>query len=309
MSYEIVYGKQFIKTKNYVLPIVLMGSNNCTMYYGGKEIKERDWTLLSNNLFGLTEEQLKERIQKDWIEKTTYDEFFKCNGKWVNSKGLIDFINTGIKKALTIEEIYKSTGYITRCSLSVWENHEHHQELNEYIKNNESFEQWIVKAQERYNNKKESESIYYCINWNTIKPLKAYNTDIKGKILVKYGNRYLTELDSHTFEKDKSKAVVFDSIEKAKEHFKDWGWNNFRFVKFNEKERKPKEKNFVIQYISNYGKCFMRKHTRNSIYHAFNIEDIKQKFETKEKAQEFIDTILKGFRVQECKVIDIRQYT
>ena len=46
MSYEIVYSKQFIKTNKYIIPTVLMGSNNCTMYYGGREIKERDWTPL-----------------------------------------------------------------------------------------------------------------------------------------------------------------------------------------------------------------------------------------------------------------------
>lgn len=305
MSYEIVYAKQFIKTKNYIIPIVLTGSNNCYMYYGGREIRERDWTVLSNNLFGLTAEQLKDTIQKEWIDKTTYDEFFKCNGKWVHSKELKNFIDTGIKKALTIEEIKESTGYSTKCALSIWKNHENHHELEEYIHDNETFEQWIEKAQKRYNNKKETEQVYFCIKWDTIKPLKAYNTQINGQVLVKYGTRYLTSKEHFTFDKDKERAIIFDNIEQAKEHCKGW---NFKFVKYS-KSKPPKEKNFAIQYNSQYyGKVFMRKHTRNSLYPTTSIEYVQQKFLTKEKAQEFIDNVIKGFRVSDVKVINIKEY-
>lgn len=305
MSYEIVYAKQFIKTKNYIIPVVLMGSNNCTMYYGGREIRDRNWTPLSNNLVGLTAEELKRTIFEKWTNNgTSTAEFFKQNGKWAYAKELLNFINTGIKKALTIDAIKESTGYSTDCYLSIWDNHEHHTELNEYISNNEDFEQWLTKAQERIKNKKESECIYYYIGWSTIKPLKAYNTQIEGKVLVKYKNNYLISKDSFTFSKDKSQAIIFDNIEQAKEHCKGW---DFKFVKYNPKTRPPKEKNFVIKYSGTYCNCYMAKHTRSRIFGTMSLSSVKQKFETREKAQNFIDTILKYFDVRNCEVVDIRE--
>ena len=303
MSYEIVYGKQFIKTKDYIIPVVLMGSNNCTMYYGGREIIDRSWNVLSNNLFALTEQELKNEIQK-WLG-SKYQEHFKCNGKWVDDKGLVNFINTGIKKALTIEQIKESTGYSTKCYLSIWNEDNRTTENMQLISKNEDFEKWILDAKERYNNKQENEKVYFCIEWNTIKPLKAYNQDIKGKVLAKYKNRYVSSFDKGLhIETQKEKAYIFDSIEQSKELLKDWEHLQLRYVKYT-KNTPSKERNFAIKYNCNYGNYYMQKHTKTKIYHTTNKDNIKQKFATIEKAKEFIENTLKYFNVTNCEIVNI----
>jgi len=121
MSYEILYGKQFIKVndKNYC-PIVIMGSNNCYDVYNRREREWWNWGafLSDGKLFGTKEEILSNmKNYRDGLESSNddySDERFgyftglSMVGKHTSDfkfSQLVSFYNNGFKNALTIEEL------------------------------------------------------------------------------------------------------------------------------------------------------------------------------------------------------------
>lgn len=109
MSYEIVYAREFVKTKNGdIIPLVLIGSNNCysMSFITGRERKERHWDILlvrENECPAISADKLMERVNS--YIPSEYQEHFVRNGKWVNDDGYVRFFKNGIKKAKTLEEI------------------------------------------------------------------------------------------------------------------------------------------------------------------------------------------------------------
>lgn len=86
MSYEIVYAREFLKTKDgRIIPLVLMGSNNCwTRTYTGRDRRERHWLALlsrSGESPAMTVEELLKRVYK--CIPSEYQEHFVRNGKLV----------------------------------------------------------------------------------------------------------------------------------------------------------------------------------------------------------------------------------
>lgn len=113
MSYEIVYGRQFIKVpmdgEIRYIPLSLHGSNNCTQlnYQTGKEIRERYWSAMYFNGAGmlpvLTEQQILDYIKANG---SSYDQNFKRGGKWVDNAAMYRYFKNGIEQAKTLEEIF-----------------------------------------------------------------------------------------------------------------------------------------------------------------------------------------------------------
>ena len=129
MSYEIIYGKQFVKlSETEFLPIILTGSNNCYEATGGRRSRSWwNWTyMLDGKHYGSLEQMLAkcEENRNDYIKRNkeritegdtdVYDD--KHYGYWSSLsiggstrnttygmfKGI--FI-TGCKKAMTVEEL------------------------------------------------------------------------------------------------------------------------------------------------------------------------------------------------------------
>lgn len=123
MSYEVFYGKQFIKlSENEFVPMVIAGSNNCYEHVNGRERRERSWwnftSFLKGSQFGSLEEMLKnveehreslKNSSEDYDDKS-FGYFASCSmvGKHTSGttygmfKGI--FID-GCKKAKTVEEL------------------------------------------------------------------------------------------------------------------------------------------------------------------------------------------------------------
>lgn len=57
MSYTIMYGKQFLKTSRGIIPLALHGDNNVTEYVRGREVRERHWSVYSNNKIEFTPDE------------------------------------------------------------------------------------------------------------------------------------------------------------------------------------------------------------------------------------------------------------
>ena len=58
MSYEIIYGRQFVRTTRGIIPLMLIGPSNMTEGSGRHIRRIRGWT----NLMGLTDEHNEESL-------------------------------------------------------------------------------------------------------------------------------------------------------------------------------------------------------------------------------------------------------
>ena len=104
MGYTIIYDKKFIKTNGGVIPLVLAGSSNCyTSTYAGREKRERSWCCFSYKGPCPSAETLMEEVFKDI--PSNHNEHFVYNGKWVDDNGFVNFFKSGIRNALTLEEL------------------------------------------------------------------------------------------------------------------------------------------------------------------------------------------------------------
>jgi len=130
MSYEIIYDKQFVKAKDKFIPMILAGSNNCTEWSpSGKERRARSWWnfayLLDGAIAGAKEDMLKkqEEVRQGYIDRygDEYDDksfgYYSglsingggCNATYGQYKGVV---NTGCKKALTVEQLAEEGVYL-----------------------------------------------------------------------------------------------------------------------------------------------------------------------------------------------------
>lgn len=138
MSYEIVYDKQFIKLpNNNYIPLLFWGSNNCTEWSpNGGERRARSWSPYTyhcgNKLFN-TEENILNSVEqfRNSIKDSNQDDYSDKNfGFWssiaIGSKGTHrttygmykGMFKTGIKKALTVEELLDFNVHVTLESYS-----------------------------------------------------------------------------------------------------------------------------------------------------------------------------------------------
>lgn len=141
MSYEIIYGKQFIKlTDDKIIPVLYWGSNNCYEVgrNGGPGRRERSftqWAYICNEMGYNTHEGLINACNtyrqsliesnKDSLEKypdwETYDDksfgYFSslqigASTRSTTFKSLLNVVNDGVKKALTVEQIRECGGIV-----------------------------------------------------------------------------------------------------------------------------------------------------------------------------------------------------
>ena len=202
MSYEIVYGRQFVKCEHGILPLVLMGSNNCTMYYGGKEIRERYWTRYGSERGKVAMSAEAIMAWANQFVPSTYQEHFMKNGKWVDDNGFIAFMQNGIKNAHTLEEIREANiGQTLNCYIEVYHN-DHDSWSGAWTRhceacahNTAELDAWIDKAEAEYIelSQDKKNSVYICTRFDGIKPLKPYKK-IDGKVIAKYKKNYVCEV-------------------------------------------------------------------------------------------------------------------
>ena len=67
MGYTIVYARTFIKTTKGIIPLVLHGSNNCTEFVNGREVRERSWDIYHDKLCELPEDKFMETVHLSLI--------------------------------------------------------------------------------------------------------------------------------------------------------------------------------------------------------------------------------------------------
>lgn len=217
MSYTIEYRRLFLKSSEGYTPCWLAGESNVWEGYGRSQRRARSWSCF-HNLVGVS----REEIMRDAQSSLGSDEHWMKNGKWVNDKGLIAWVENGCKKAVTVEEFLKENPNMSdiHCYVSVWQNLMNHRELEFYVSSSYELDRWIreyrVLRQLLINDRC---SIYPVIDLGpeTVKfPNKTSTT--QGDVLLKRKNQYVCDADesSVSWTSDAHKAKVFSWEEAGK---------------------------------------------------------------------------------------------
>lgn len=233
MSYEIIYGKQFVDIgEGKYIPLVLMGSNNCTMFVNGREILERDWTPLCNlaieNSVSTTREAFLNNGKMQRIFNSEY-EFAREGSKWLMCKDAKKWIENCFKNARTIEEIREYLPYQFLIMEAVGYGEKdgktfYNRSLTKSCKTTEEINEWIKEYEEYCKNNTELKSIHAKVGFVGIESLGlGRKTDYNGKCLLSIKGWYVCEIRDGGFTRcrDKSQAIVFNSADEAKEIIKE----------------------------------------------------------------------------------------
>lgn len=223
MSYDICYDRCFLKSALGITPMWLVGSSNCTESVYGMDGKwherlERHWSPLCN-LAGVSEKELMEKAYS--YVPSHYNQHFKRGGKWVDDAGWIRFVENGIKKAVTVEQLLKFSGRTQMyCRLHVWVKDDSHYELQTWVSTTAEFDEWLRQAKELKSGRNDEWGPWFCIDMGMNEPLHIGNSEPKlpGRVAVKYKNNYIVGVDVHgiSYCKRVEQALIFDSLEEAK---------------------------------------------------------------------------------------------
>lgn len=233
MSIEIMYGRQFVKLdEEHILPLILHGSSNCTMFVGGKEILEREWRcFISGTVIpGSTVEEYRKAINK-FVSNNPDGEWFRQGGKMLLGSNMLKWFDSGCKSAATIEEIkMKYPTQSIKCSLMGFSkdknNYHHTTKFLKYCDTTEEIKEWLA----TYSNYKDDEYDYYIhIGLLGIKPVsmgKPMRENVP--VIVKIGKKYLTEISefSMTYCGDITQAKIFANKEEFEKICLPWRFSD-----------------------------------------------------------------------------------
>lgn len=305
MSYEILYGRQFIDLQNGTyIPMILSGSNNCTMFRNGREVRERHWwPYLSRP--ALTLDEMRKHANEVALAHPD-SEWFMRGGKWMFTSDIPHWIESGIKSARTIEEL-ASHSYPLQCRVIIYDNTIPYgnkgycrEEVCEYIKTTEGLIEWIRRYEEIKKSARGTEAIYPMMSFMTFESLNLGAKLKPGSpVVCKRGNQYLSHYDigrGYTFSSDADEAIVFESEEDFQLKLAGHRIDKYRLVA---PPKPKKDKPIAIQIAGgSYAGYYIEKLTRSRL-HFTGHQKYARRFSTEKEAQRFIDEKLKD-RFRAC---------
>lgn len=305
MSYEILYGRQFLDLENGTyIPLILSGSNNCTMFRYGREVLERHWWALGQgDGLAKTKEQLIQWMKDKTSGQKPDAEWFMRGGKWMFAKDMVRWMESGIKSARTIEEIKQHLPLQSlHCSITVYDESKSYGEPDyqrlesvEYVNTTDALVKWINAYNDRRSKKGKHERVYPNIEFYGYEPLKLGVKSSEGNypVVCKIGYGYLYEFDpsrnSYSYCADIAKAIVFESAEDFREKTKGMYFAKHRLVKADQRE-----KNYVIKIGDGYNAgLYVKQKTSRHLKFSTSAE-FARKFPSEKAAQSYIDKMLIG---------------
>jgi hypothetical protein len=229
MGYEIVYGRQFVKTPKGIVPLALFGSSNCyerNIDARGRrrERREREWNIFIDAAM-LPGEELLALAEKHFAGK---NELWKQNGKWADGNAAINFFKKGIDYALTLEEMAGFAGrpVSLHCYLSVWEGSNYETLCNAYISDTDELAEWIEDTEKKKKGLGEGKNGYISIGFGfdndrtgfeSVNRATMRRKDDTGPVYVMRDARYVTGFDenSMSYSGDVAEALCFESAKDA----------------------------------------------------------------------------------------------
>ncbi len=312
MSIEIIYDRCFIRCNDIILPVVLMGSSNCTMFHNGKEILERNWCSLSpltvREQLSADGDSLMSAVKSKWSTGCEV----RRNGKNICGDEFVRFFENGVKNALSLEDVI-SVNPISSLEVSLYAyepgTRKSTEFIHEFVRNTEELANWLKKADDFFDKHEKPESLYLKTEFYSIKPLKKKQAPRKngGPVIAKCGkNGYLKD-----FVKDRSlhfgkieEAYVFESVEAGYEKIGTC-WRNVRFVSAKNKEV---VKNYVILCLNGtHANLYVKNRSRTALHFVYGPQS-GIRFKSERDALVYIDKIhTSGWPNLEFKVINIAE--
>lgn len=320
MSYEILYGRQFLDLNNGTyIPMILSGSNNCSMFSNGREIRERHWWAYGT--YGHSDRTAKtkdEWIQwmQERVEGNPEVEWFMRGSKWLLGKDMVRWMESGIKSARTIEEIIQAVPYQSlHCFVTIYDKSKDYtdpgysrREREMFIHSSKELVHWIDEFEEMKKTKKETEEVCKHISFSGIEPLGiGFKSAVKGAVICKVGNGYLKSFQvresgsQYSLTPDASNAIVFESEEDFSKKTEGLYLRKRKLIKANQPS-----KNFVIRIASGgYTGQYVSKMSRSKL-HMTGGKSTAKKFTTRGAAEKYIKDMLEG-RIPACKEFEVAE--
>ena len=301
MSYDIIYGRQFIRTTRGIIPLVLGGANNCTMFYGGKEIRDRHWFVpYEDDWIDCPEADLLEKAEKRLGGPgRSEEECLVIGSKWVNCGEFLRYLRNGVKNAHSIEEICRLIpGQYLSCVLSHYKDFSDpwERELQHEIRTTPELELWIDHAKKR---KKElladgmAKCVCICITLQGIQPLcidrATKSSGLSGAVLVKYKNNYVERVDGRRVQLSSgiARALEFESIEDAKFRLPTLS-APYCFISAKNKAKDARKRCVLRVTEGSRSGLFLQRRCARSLYFTHNAGQAKR-FATESAAQKWFE--------------------
>ena len=313
MSYEILYARKFIRlSDDTIIPLILSGSSNCTMFENGREIGERHWWILGG-LLGKKEEDLFEWAQR-YISKERETEWFKEGSQWITGTDIFRVLKNSVKRASTIEEILEANPLIhLSASISIcdssknWGEKGYERREAEYssLRTTKEIEKWVREVRKIEVEKKEEERVYFNMSFSTIKQLKpnVISKSLTGPVIccVRRGS-YITEYNerSYTYNSRIEDALIFESVEAFRKSGLSERIHGYRLISGN-----IKPKNFAVEVSDGpWEGYYIQKLTAHRVYFTRQL-DFAKKFEKEKDALAYIEKKLKS-RISNMKEFKVK---
>lgn len=285
-----MYGKQFIDLKDgRILPVVLMGSNNCTEYIGGREVLERNWGLLGDNTFSYAD---FEKLMSPAKENEHDYEMFKENGKWICRSNYLKWLRNAFNSAMTIEEILAfRPGSVTlsMCYISNEGGGSKYRFNVKYCRTTEEIKNYIDSDFASYvpeNGKK-----YLNVAFSGREGLRLKKIDFSKPFICKYKNNYLVQINDNGISAECSpeKAIVFNNLDDFLEKTKNCIWCREKLTVYKPIKNKTNEqqKKYAVRCTNLYGMPYVHKMSRNHWFSTSNWEKA-MRFPTIKQAEKYL---------------------
>lgn len=284
MSYSIMYDRQVIKTPTGYTFAILCGDNNV---YETDRRRARDWSCWVLNK---TEAELDTFFKS--MTGRTYQEHFKCNGKWVDDAGLIRWYKNGVKNAKTVEE-FMALYCSIRCYVAIWDGDQRSEKLDRYVHSTDEFLQWISEVEALQKNAT-TEHIYPATSFGTREALRLPRKmpKLRGRVYVKYKSKYLTDISKNGWSTcpEARKAKIFDSLASAQQVVDatrtQWERKYFTYHDADRLLKDMQRKDHVIAIYRWSTKEYFYCKTRGRIHTAYEIEHARHF--TKAEAERYL---------------------
>lgn len=297
MSIEIFYDKFFIKAGDWIIPFVLHGSSNCTMFYNHKEILERDWRVFSPlNHLCVTKTELTAAVDAFWNND---NEFGRWKGKNISGKEFVAMYKRELNKAMSVEDFVALNGRL-KLTLNYYENDKSkgyptlNKDMSSYINTTTELIKWMCNFDEALLSKKYGETTLFV---DVLVPHRSITKPIKkpsraqGSVIAKRGSSYITDykVGSYiSFSNNVDDAIIFPSVEDA---HKAIGYRpDIRYVSSDVKN-KTKHAQYVLKCKKgSFLNSYVKRKSSKALFFTGGTQ-FARKFNSEKAAQKYADEL------------------
>lgn len=311
MSYSIVYARTFIKTARGIIPLVLSGSNNCTHFQNGREVRDREWHIYNNQLLGLSEPNFMKTVNKMFAGCNGTDQLFVWHNKWVYGNQIEAWFRRGVREARPIEDILRiNPGAVIIAHIAVTdrESLRVNRAFSAMLHTTDELDHWMEEARDEAEKlKSDNNSACVYMGFATPEPLKIPHPTHTEPVVAKFRGKYVEEVSSDRIScsADINDAIVFATAKEAEEQCSIWAKRyTIKYVKHSTVQT-PKP--YAIQMTSGkHAGLYILKRSSKKVYFTTHVDQARR-FPTRQKAIAVIqDLVQYADNIGIATVVEIR---